>query len=79
MHVPQYQLTRNCANSPTPAQTVHHSCIAFDHSIDSKVASITGVGYLSVFEDLDGDFNSVDCRTTAPQDSHSGSGGADMC
>jgi hypothetical protein len=38
---------------------INNGCVAFNGAIDTEIATIPGIRDLSIFEDLDGHFHSV--------------------
>jgi hypothetical protein len=53
--------------------------IALNDSVHGKVASIAGVGDLSVFKQLDGSFYGIYRSATILHDAHGDGGGAVTC
>jgi hypothetical protein len=58
------------ADGPAATVMINDGCIALDHSIHGKIAPISGIGDLSILENLHSHLDSVASRTAIAEDQH---------
>jgi hypothetical protein len=62
--------TADSASSAAAAKMINNGSITFDQPIYSKITSVSGIGNLLVFQDLDGRLDSIDGSPTILQKGH---------
>lgn len=70
------ELTCYCADASAAAEVVHYHSVTLDNSVHGQVAAVASIGDFAVLENLDGDLNSVNSRTSTSEDGHGSFGGA---
>jgi hypothetical protein len=71
------RLTSDGTCATTTSVVVHNNRIALDNAIHGEIATVACVGDLAILEAFDGDFHSVNGRSSGLQDVHGQSRGAE--